>query len=133
MKGPEYKFEDLKLACHEKGKVILWNCAQSDASQYFNLRKLSNVLNFVANDGLEKLQHIDTRPLELPLKPPVNPNPNVDAYQFYSGDLRGYMAFFFQPITKFWNIKSFKAHQDGDDRFHQLAGLAKFLNEKPKS
>lgn len=124
--NPEYDFDDLKAACGEKGKVTVWRPALRDAAEHFNLRKESDVLSFVANDGLEKKKYINTKPLEVA----PDPKPPVDAYEFYSGERRGYFAFFFQPLTNIWNIKSFKPHSQGDDRYFPFADLGKLLGQQ---
>ena len=40
----------------------------------------------------------------------------ADAYNFYSGSIYGDIAFFYQPITKKWIIKSFKKNKNPDMR-----------------
>ena len=54
----------------------------------------------------------------------------VNAYSFYSGLIYGYIAFFFQPKTSIWTIKSFKKNQEPDTR--NLAfkeSLSKLVNK----
>lgn len=127
--NPAYEFDELKVACNDSEKVFVWKPALTDASTHFGLTKMGDVLDFVANDGLEKKKFINSKPFELA----PDPKPLVDAYEFYSDSKRGYFAFFFQPLTKKWNIKSFKLHEDGDDRFYLFANLGQFLSKADES
>ena len=103
---PSYLFSDFKLCCIENPKsVIPWKDALDDAS-YFGLKTKSALLNFIGNDGLENLMFINTKKWE------ENPNKSltifVDAYEFTSLYRFGYIAFFYNKNTGYWNIKSFK-------------------------
>jgi len=124
-----YNFEDFRIACEQETNVSVWKCAVDDARQYFNLRKQSEILRFIASGGLENRKHINTKPLEMNV--PL-PKPEVDAYEFYSNDKRGYFAFFFQPRTNVWAIKSFKLHDQGDDRFFPFANLESIVGKVEK-
>lgn len=84
------------------------------AKSDFNLSTQEGVLSFIGNGGLESPCAINTKQWE------NNPDPNnpimVDAYDFYSGSIYGYIAFFYQPTTKKWIIKSFKKNSEPDTR-----------------
>lgn len=101
-----YDIQHLISACETGSVIFVTKAAQDDASAHFKLRTNSDVYAFIANGGLENLNHINTKEWE------NNPNPEteimVDAYDFYSGKKQGYIAFFFNPKTQKWIIKSFK-------------------------
>lgn len=102
-----YDICDLIAACkEEQNRVVVLQTAQSSARVDFKLQTNKAVIEFIANDGLESLDYINTKPWM------NNPDKNcpimVDAYSFYSGPAHGYMAFFFNSKTDKWLIKSFK-------------------------
>ena len=106
MKKPYYDFSDFEKACREdKAGVIPINNVLKDAADYFNLRTKSDLLDFIANSGLEELNFINKKKWE------NNPNKKnkiiVDAYEFRSMCKLGYIAFMYNPKTKKWIIKSF--------------------------
>ncbi len=95
-----------------KGNVL--KSAMETAKSDFNLNTQKGVLEFIGNRGLESPCFINSKKWE------KNPKPNhpimVDAYNFYSGFIYGYIAFFYQPVTKKWIIKSFKKNSKPDIR-----------------
>lgn len=101
--NPYYNFDEFKEACKNK-QVIPINSVLSDANHYFNLKSLNEILEFIENDGLNNLRYFNTAPW-------INNNASidimVDAYEFMTLGLMGYIAFLFSPITKKWIIKSF--------------------------
>lgn len=104
---PTYKLNNLISACIKGvSKAYISKGAMETARSDFNLNTQDSVLGFIGNSGLESPSFINSNPWE------NNPNPEnlimVDAYSFYSGSLYGYIAFFYQPETKRWIIKSFK-------------------------
>jgi hypothetical protein len=106
MKKPSYKLEDFLLACGETpSKIIPIEDTLNDARKIFKLKTKSELLDFISNGGLEKLEYINTKPWE------KNPNPSVpilvDAYHFKSLFMLGYIAFFKNNTTGYWMIKSF--------------------------
>lgn len=115
---PHYDFEDFKAACKREHNVVVLKDALAGALTDFNLRTQSAVKQFIANNGLERPQ------LENSVKWRNNPDPTnpimVDSYGFYSGPDHGYVAFFFQPKTQKWNIKSLKKNYKPDQRFFSL-------------
>ncbi|MEI6155237.1 MAG: hypothetical protein WCQ90_14250 [Deltaproteobacteria bacterium] len=110
MKGPEYDFEDFKIACSEKGKVKFIENSLQDADDHFNLGSPEAVLDFISNDGLEGLQFINRTPWRKNWSSEAEIF--VDAYHFRTGGMFGYLAFLFSPMTKCWVIKSFKLDND---------------------
>jgi hypothetical protein len=101
--------------------VYVTRGATVTADRDFGLRTQFEVVAFVGNGGVETPAHANTEEWK------NNPNANdpiyVDSYDFYSGPKYGYLAFMYNPTTKKWMIKSFKANDRGDPRFLAL-GLA---------
>jgi len=119
--------DDFLKACTEgTQKVFVHRGAMETARSDFNLNTQERVLRFVGNDGLEKPTFINSKQWE---NNPDSSTPiQVDAWAFFSGLLHGYIAFFFQPKTKKWNIKSLKKNTESDPRNLALHGpLTKFL------
>ena len=80
----------------------------------FNIKEMSQGIEFIQYDGLED-------PTFIKIKPWVNnPEPQneimVYSWSFYSGPKYGYLAFFYQPKTSKWVIKSFKNNTNPDPR-----------------
>jgi hypothetical protein len=109
-----YNINYLITACGEIDQVVVLESAQKTAREDFNLQTKKAVINFISNNGLESLYYINTKHWE------NNPNKNcpimVDAYSFYSGPTHGYIAFFFNPKTNKWLIKSFKLNRNSAPR-----------------
>ncbi len=104
-------FNEFKKACLETPlDVIPIGKTLKDASEIFNLRTKSELLSFIANNGLEKLTFINKKSWE------KNPNPNHDidvyAYYFSTRAIAGYVAFMFNEKTQKWLIKSFHHPKD---------------------
>ncbi|MCK5355252.1 MAG: hypothetical protein KAJ63_09050 [Methyloprofundus sp.] len=110
---PAYNLIDLIHACNEQGQVVLIGNSANSARDDFGLITQKDVLEFIANNGMESPSHINTKHWER------NPQPTkpimVDAYSFYSGSKHGYLAFFFSHTNK-WLIKSFKCNADKTPR-----------------
>ena len=88
-KVPHYRYEDFRNACARgKAAVVLVNPVLKDATAGFNLRTTKAVLDFVANDGLENREFVNSKKWE------NNPDKNnpiiVDAYEFTTISRRGY-------------------------------------------
>ena len=109
--------------------MVLVNPVLKDATAGFNLRTTKAVLDFVANDGLENREFVNSKKWE------NNPDKNnpiiVDAYEFTTISRRGYIAFFKNATTQKWIIKSLHL---SDQRNPAMAiALAKAgLVERPK-
>ena len=77
----------------------------NNAANIFNLRTKSDLFNFISNNGLEDMQFVNTKNWEN--NPDKNNPVKVDAYEFRSMSVLGYIAFFYNDKTKKWIIKSF--------------------------
>lgn len=127
MNQPAYSLEEFEKACREgTEKAYVIRGAMETAKRDFNLNTQKAVLDFIGNKGLERPEFQNSKDWE------NNPDPTkpirVDSYGFYSGNLAGYIAFFFQPLANKWNIKSFKKNSQGDPRnlpFSNLESLIK--------
>ena len=100
---PEYALDDFINACRT-GKARPSKSARRDASLYFQLHTEEQLLLFIASNGLENPTFINSRELDKWPGPP--PAPVVDAYTFFSGPQKGYIAFFLSPKW-YWILKSF--------------------------
>lgn len=112
---PTYQLKDLISDCVVGIlKAYISKSAMETAKSDFNLNTQKEVLAFIGNGGLESPCLINSKQWE------NNPNPGnpimVDAYDFYSGSIYGYIAFFYQTTTKKWIIKSFKKNSEPDTR-----------------
>jgi hypothetical protein len=118
-KSPSYNFSDFKKSCKKKNRnnVFIFPNVLKSADKYFNLRTKNQILDFIYNDGLENRIFYNTTPLK------QNPNKNkqimVDAYEFESGNKRGYLAFTYNDLTDKWTIKSFKLSINTNDQMLQ--------------
>ncbi|MES2217174.1 MAG: hypothetical protein V4501_02050 [Pseudomonadota bacterium] len=126
---PEYELDDFVNDCAMgTSKVSVSHGAMSTARTDFNLGTQVNVLEFIANGGLEKPVFINKRVWD------NNPDRNivimVDAYAFFSGLIYGYIAFVYVAKTERWLIKSFKKHQGPDSRNLAFLGPLKKLLDK---
>ena len=110
MHGPACNLELFIEACrdHPQGVRIIKG-AKVSASSDFGLHTDNEILNFIGNDGLENPQFINRKEWE------NNPDKKnivwVDAYGFDSGTKFGYFAFFHNPKTQYWTIKSLKKNK----------------------
>ena len=97
-----YTYSEFQNACGtNKNDVIPINSVLKDANDHFNLPTRKSLLDFIFNDGLENRIFINTKPWM------VNPQISVDAYDFNSLSILGYIAFMYIETTKKWIIKSF--------------------------
>jgi hypothetical protein len=84
-------------------KVFPINNVVKDAQNIFHLNTKSELLDFIGNGGLEEIEYLNTKPWE------NNPDKKsliyVDAYQFKTMNILGYIAFFSNRGN--WIIKSF--------------------------
>lgn len=103
--------------------------AMESAKSDFNLTTQDRVLKFIGNQGLENPYFINSRLWKN--NPDASSRIQVDAWGFFSGMLHGYIAFFFQPLTKKWTIKSLKKNTAGDPRNLAMhSGLMNFLDKQ---
>lgn len=97
-------FQEFKKEC-KKRNVMVRKKAMINAKQDFNLNSQTQILNFIANDGLEDLKFFNKKKWE------NNPAPDIDimvyAFKFKTSMKPGYIAFF-KGLQGKWIIKSFK-------------------------
>ncbi len=99
---PFYIYSEFQNACGtNKNNVIPINDVLKDAKEHFNLPTTQSLLDFIFNDGLENRIFINTKPWE------KKPEILVDAYDFTTLSILGYIAFMYSETTKNWIIKSF--------------------------
>lgn len=99
---PSYNYSDFKNACGtHANNVIPINTVSKDANEHFNLLTRKSLLDFIFYGGLENLTFINTKPWK------ANHKISVDAYEFTSYGILGYIAFMFINKTSKWLIKSF--------------------------
>ncbi len=117
-KSPSHNFLDFKKSCKKKNRnnVFIFPNVLKDADKYFNLRTKNQILDFIYNDGLENRFFYNTTPWE---QNPNNKQIMVDAYEFESGNKRGYLAFMHNDLTNKWTIKSFKLSINTNDQMLQ--------------
>lgn len=101
---PYYDFSEFKKACERTpGKVFPIDNVPRDARDIFNLSGKTQLLEFIANDGLQDLRFVNSKPWE------NNRDKNnpvmVDGYEFRTLGKLGYIAFM-QSLGN-WIIKSF--------------------------
>jgi hypothetical protein len=109
-KEPTYSLEDFIAYCDKNPEGIrMIDDALEDARNIFHLNTKSAVLEFIANDGLENIKFINTKLLEKNRDPEVKIF--VDAYEFMTGGILGYIAFL-KNKKGGWVIKSF--HQSDE-------------------
>jgi len=130
-KAPSYNFLGFKKACRKKNRnnVFILPEALKGADKYFNLRTKNQILDFIYNNGIENRFFYNTAPWE------KNPNRNkqimVDAYEFESGNKRGYLAFMYNNFNNKWIIKSFKLSVNTNTQILQAikkSGIMKKFN-----
>jgi len=116
-RSPEYDLSILIRDCGQEGAVWVSRGALVSAQNDFGLATGDAIREFIADNGLEQPRHIRTGPWA------NNPEPSqvvwVDSYEFFSGSLFGYFAFFRAPTGR-WVVKSFKKNEQPDRRFLQL-------------
>lgn len=103
---PEYAWDEFFEAC-QRGEARVWYPAIKLASQDFQLHTEDSILEFISNGGLQRLSFINRADFKAWTGKP--PPPIVDAYNFYTGPKKGYLAFYQMPNWT-WIIKSF--HKD---------------------
>jgi hypothetical protein len=104
LQEPCYDIEAFIEACGH-GTVHIWADALEGALA-FNLKSKARVMAFIANNGLERLRFINCTPFR------VNPELNVDAYEFRTLGIKGYIAILYSGVTGKWSIKSFKLNRE---------------------
>lgn len=124
--SPAYDFSILVRDSAVSDRVWISKGALASAQVDFGLTTGDAVRDFIANNGLENPRHLNTSPWE------NNPNPAqqvlVDSYEFFSGSLFGYLAFFWAPTGR-WIVKSFKKNDQPDPRFLQMRAALEKLKK----
>jgi hypothetical protein len=131
IKNPSYNFLDFKKSCNIKNKknIFIFHNALKDAGKYFNLPTKKQILDFIYKDGLKNRYFYNTTPWEK--NPDKSKKIMVDAYEFESGNKRGYLAFMYSKCTNKWSIKSFHLSENMNDQMFQAikkADIRKKLN-----
>ena len=125
-KKPTYNFSNFIKACKSKNKIVIHSKACEEACTYFNLRTEKIILDFIISGGLENLFFLNTKPWEQnPNKTPIM----IDAYEFTSGNKRGYIAYFYNETTKKWFIKSFHLSENMNDQMAQAIKKSELLKK----
>lgn len=128
---PAYVLTSFTAACAQETAVWVTRQALEDAAAVFNLHTKAAVLEFISNGGLEAPRHANTAPWQN--NPDKSVNIDVDSYDFYSGTVHGYIAFFQNPKTRKWTIKSFKLNDKPGQRFTQMGdALSKLMSGAKK-
>ena len=121
-----YEIEEFIECCSKHPeKVVVTEDALKDAQSIFRLYTKPELLNFIGNGGMEKLAFVNSKPLE---KSPFPEAPFIDAYEFYTHSILGYIAFFKSPKNGKWVIKSF--HQSENRSGIMEDAMLKFLNQR---
>ncbi|MBW2699749.1 MAG: hypothetical protein JRF33_02930 [Deltaproteobacteria bacterium] len=125
-RASKYDLSTLIRDCGQSGAVWVSRGALASAQDDFGLATGDKVREFIANNGLEQPRHISTVPWE------NNPDESqvvwVDSYEFFSGNLFGYFAFF-KGATGSWVVKSFKKNDQPNPRFMQMKAALEKLKE----
>jgi hypothetical protein len=104
--------------CRIKG-VILTAQALRDARDYFRFSTQSDVIQFIADGGLEDVVFKKTDPLDHWDGDP--PPPDVHVFKFRTGQKEGYLAYYQGPVLMV--IKSFKPDNDPPQRRPPIRAL----------
>jgi len=107
-----YNFDDFIEACKRRD-VLVWEHVPDCAFSDFGLWDEEQLLDFISSeDGVRTRSFQNSRLWE------GNPEPSkpimIDAYRFSSLEKIGYIAFFYNPKTKKWALKSFKRSKEID-------------------
>jgi hypothetical protein len=110
---PKYDINEFLEACserdHQPSTVTLVRGVLEKATRDFNIKTRKSLLEFIANEGLEDLEFVNS--IEYRISDEIPP-PICDAYKFMSGYIQGYISFFFSEFNQKWMIKSFHRSDD---------------------
>lgn len=116
MESPTFDLADFLTACATGTKaVVVLGDAEKDAEMIFGIVTRKDVLAFIANGGLKELRFLNTSPY---FKEDGRGLKKVDAYDFYTGNIHGYISFGFNPSSSRWILKSF--HRQLETRAFEL-------------
>ena len=118
---PYNRLKDFVSACGVGTEKVFvrYDAERGAGNPPFKLKTTNQILSFIANDGLENLQHKNTE--EWKLAPEKHKGALVDAFYFSSGNKQGYIAFMYLKKNKMWHIKSFKENTDARLRISKEA------------
>ena len=122
---PKYNYEDFRKACgRKKGvDVVVFDTAQNDAGEFFNLYTKKELMSFIFNDGFENITHFSS-PKHWHL-----PDIFIDEYEFRILGKTGCLAFFY--FNGKWVVKSFHLSKT---RFSIMAdNIIKILEKRRKN
>jgi len=121
---PYNLFDKFKDACkNDRKNVFVWKSnVLPDAEEYFKLRTEKDILDFIANNGLEDLRFINKKPWEK--NPHSNIEINVYAYNFRTMCILGYIAIMKNPTIKKWVLKSLHHSDDANNSLGEALGRA---------
>ncbi|MBU1345046.1 MAG: hypothetical protein KKE44_22210 [Proteobacteria bacterium] len=121
-------FEKLKKACKDdKDNVSVWKKAKESADDVFKLRTENEIIDFIANDGLENIRDEHVKPLELS-KNKENA-PMVYSYEFRTMCILGYIAIVDNKKIGTLSIKSFKRSTKSSNTMEVALKIAGLLPE----
>ena len=122
MQQPKYVLGEFLKACRNDNKqlarVSLVGGVIRKAVEDFSLKTRKDLLEFIANGGLEELEFVNS--IEYRLSDEIPP-PFCDAYIFKSGFTQGYISFFFSEFQQKWLIKSFHKSDDCGSSIMEVA------------
>jgi hypothetical protein len=119
--------KEFLAACRDTpGKVFPWKSAQRDARDLLKLDSKEELLAFISNGGLERVEKEHVKIWE------KNPHPEkpktIHSYKFFTNALPLYIAIFFNEELGTWNIKSF--HEPKDKNPTLADQLKQLLDQK---
>ncbi len=121
-----YDRDDFVEACRNRSAVP-WTDALRDADKHFGLRTRTALFDFIVNGGLENLTYRNTEPLKTYKGPGAAPM--IDAYNFSSGQKKGYIAFY-KGFDGIWILKSFHRDEFTGDLNPAFENLRELLSLK---
>jgi hypothetical protein len=130
-----HSLDEFVRDCAQRPETVqVWSDVIGDADRCFGLSTRDAIVKFVAAGGLEKPRLLESKLLEKALP---RAQIMVDSYEFRTGCLCGYVAYYRAQATGTWVVKSFKhSHQTaiGDvSKSAQFKQTLRALRISPKS
>lgn len=124
-KKAAYPLADFQKACCEQKRVVVGRRVTQDARRVFGLSGAGQIMELICNElGYTWLQN------SKPFQKKGAQGELVDAYLFTTENFRkGYLAFYLDPNTDNWVIKSFHEADDSYFPFRLLKGFKGKQNE----
>ncbi len=122
-------FENFKNACkNDRKNVYVWRKnVLPTADEYFKLKSENELLDFIANDGLEDLRFISKSPFK------KNKNPEIEmlvySYNFRTMCKLGYIAIMENTEKKTWILKSLHPSDDANNSIKDALEKALLLDK----